>query len=213
MAEITRSSRERGGPSSAQRCTIEKFMKMNPPAFSRATNPAVAENWVQEIEKILTVLYCTDEQRVLYAMYRLAREAERWWAATRLLEEQKAIPEFLSLSQGSLTIPQYAARFIELSRFCPYVVPNEAKKVRMFERNLRRDIYRQVAVLRIQDFTELVDKATIAKESLSRETETQTRSSPSLSLSFSQLLGEFAMDRETKGAIRILIPLPTFLLE
>ncbi|XP_057982327.1 uncharacterized protein LOC131167541 [Malania oleifera] len=133
---------------------------MNPPAFSRATDLAVVEKWVQEVEKILAVLHCTDEQIVLYAIYRLAGEAERWWAATKLLEEHRAIP--------------YAAIFIELSRFCPYVVPDEAKKARMFERNLRRDIYRQVAVLRIQDFIELVDKAIIAEEILSRETETQS---------------------------------------
>ncbi|XP_057953929.1 uncharacterized protein LOC131148218 [Malania oleifera] len=142
---------------------------MNPPTFSEATDPTVAENWMHEIEKILTVLHYTNEQRVLYAMYKLAWEAERWWMATRLLEEQRPIPvpvtwarfrdiffnryfhatfreakvqEFLSLTQGPMTIQQYMAKFIELSRFAPHMVLDEAKKVGMFERGMSRDIYK-----------------------------------------------------------------------
>ncbi|XP_057976066.1 uncharacterized protein LOC131163487 [Malania oleifera] len=175
---------------------------MNPPVFSGATDPVVAENWLQEVEKILTVHHYIDEQRVLCTTYRLVGEVERRWTTIRLLEEQRTTPvlmtwarfgemffdgyysasvrearvqEFLSLSQGSITVQQYTVRLIELSRFCPYIVLDEVKKARMFERNLRRDIYRQVVVLRIQDFVELVNRAIIAEESLPRETETQSQ--------------------------------------
>ncbi|XP_057972732.1 uncharacterized protein LOC131160871 [Malania oleifera] len=161
MTEITRSSREQDGPFAALGCTIEKFTKMNAQAFSRAVDPAVAKNWMQEIEKVLTVLHCTDEQRVLYAMYKLIGEAEIWWMAMKLLEEQRPIlepmtwsrfreiffdryfpstirevkvQEFLSLTQGSLTVQQYATKFIKLSRFAPYIVLDEAKKAKKFER-------------------------------------------------------------------------------
>ncbi|XP_057965433.1 uncharacterized protein LOC131155995 [Malania oleifera] len=153
---------------------------------------------MQEVEKILIVLHCKDEQRVLYATYKLVGEAERLWTTTRLLKEQRTITvsmtwarfsdvffdryypasviearvqEFLSLSQGSLIVQQYAAKFIKLSCFYPYIVPDEVKKARMFERKLRHDIYRQLAVLRIQDFLELVDQAIIVEESLPREAE------------------------------------------
>ncbi|XP_057975427.1 uncharacterized protein LOC131162838 [Malania oleifera] len=148
MDKIARSSREQGGSSPVQVCTIEKFMKMNSPTFSGAIDPTVVENWVQEVERILIVIHCTNEQIVLYATSRLAGEAERWWVATR----EARVQEFLSLSQGSLTVQQYAERFIEFLGFFPYIVPDEVKKARMFKRNLRRDIYRQVTVLRIQDF-------------------------------------------------------------
>ncbi|XP_057969490.1 uncharacterized protein LOC131158640 [Malania oleifera] len=161
MVEIAQSSKEQGGSSIAQGCTIEKFMKMNPPAFSGAIDPTVAENWMQEIENILTVLHYTNEQRVLYATYYLAsfREAK--------------VQEFLSLSEGLMTVQQYAVKFIQLSCFYPYIFLDEAKKVRMVERNLKQDIYRQVAILKIQDFSKLVNRAIIAEEGLSRETEIQ----------------------------------------
>ncbi|XP_057974794.1 uncharacterized protein LOC131162364 [Malania oleifera] len=189
--EIVRSSREHGGPSATQSCTIKKFTKMNPPKFSGAADPTVAENWIQEIDKVLMVLHCTDEQKVLYATCNLIGEAKRWWTTTRLLEEHKSIPvpltwsrlrkiffdryfpttirvakvhEFLSLTQGPLIAQQYAAKFIELSRFDPYVVPDEAKKSRMFERGLRQDIYKQVAVLKMQNFSKLVERAIVAEE-------------------------------------------------
>ncbi|XP_057949162.1 uncharacterized protein LOC131144469 [Malania oleifera] len=157
--EIARSSGEQGGPFGTQWCTIEKSTKMNPLAFSRAADLAVAENWMQEMEKVLAVLHCTDEHRVLYATYKLIKEAERWRTNTRLLEEQRLIPVAMTLIQ------QYAAKFIELSRFDLYIVLDEAKKARKFERGMRRDIYKQVAVLQIHDFSELVDRVTLAEES------------------------------------------------
>ncbi|XP_057972695.1 uncharacterized protein LOC131160831 [Malania oleifera] len=60
MDEIARGSREQGGPSITQECMIEKFTKMNPLAFSGAADPIVAGNWMQEMEKVLTVFHCTN---------------------------------------------------------------------------------------------------------------------------------------------------------
>ncbi|XP_057975310.1 uncharacterized protein LOC131162724 [Malania oleifera] len=163
MAEIAWSSRERGGPSIDQGCTIDKFTKMNPPTFSGGANLTIAENWVQEIEKILPVLHCADDQKVLYATYKFTGEAERWWTTMKLLEEQRfvlaiitwsrfkesffdryfsatireaKVAKFLNLTQGNITVQQYAAKFIELSCFASYIVPDENKKARMFERGL-----------------------------------------------------------------------------
>ncbi|XP_057975318.1 uncharacterized protein LOC131162730 [Malania oleifera] len=128
---------------------------MNPPAFLGAADPIVVENWIQEMEKVLTVLHCTEEQRVLYATYKLSDEAE----------SESKVQDFLSLTQESLTVQQYATKFIELSQFAPYIVSDEAKKARMFERGLRRDIYKQVVVLNMQGYSESVDRAIVGKES------------------------------------------------
>ncbi|XP_057953808.1 uncharacterized protein LOC131148089 [Malania oleifera] len=147
---------------------------MNPPSFLGGANPIVAENWVQEIEKILALLRCTDEQKVLYATFKLTEEVERWWLAVKLLEEQRSVPtmltwehfreiffdryfpntsrdvkveEFLNLTQGHLIVQQYAAQFVDLSRFAPYMVPDEFRKAWRFERGLRQEIFEQVTVL------------------------------------------------------------------
>lgn len=44
--------------------------------------------------------------------------------------------EFTNLVQGSMTVKEYAAKFIELSRFAPHLIPNEEKKARKFEEDL-----------------------------------------------------------------------------
>ncbi|XP_057958682.1 uncharacterized protein LOC131151453 [Malania oleifera] len=55
--------------------------------------------------------------------------------------------EFLNLTQGYLSIQQYAIKFMELSRFALYMIPDEPKKARKFERGLRQEICTQVVVL------------------------------------------------------------------
>jgi hypothetical protein len=42
-----------------------------------------AENWVLQMEKLMEVLCCTDEQMVRYATFKLTVEAERWWTSKK----------------------------------------------------------------------------------------------------------------------------------
>ncbi|XP_057965479.1 uncharacterized protein LOC131156045 [Malania oleifera] len=147
--------------------SYEKFTHLKPPTFARSTNPILAKNWIREIEKILVVLRCTEEQKVLYATFKLTGEGERWWEAIKLLKEQRLVPvamtwshfrevffdryflasirkvkadELLNLVQGQLIVQQYVERFVELSRFAPYMVPDEPTKAWMFEMGLKREI-------------------------------------------------------------------------
>ncbi|XP_057962151.1 uncharacterized protein LOC131153721 [Malania oleifera] len=140
---------------------------MNPPVFLEGVDTAAAKSWMQEIEKVLAVLQCTERQRVLFATYKLTREAERWWTAMKLMEKQ-------------MTMPIYTARFIEHSRFTSCVILDEVKKVRQFERGLRRGIYKQVVVLKIQDFAELVDRAALAEANERMDAEEQGRNKRSM---------------------------------
>lgn len=61
------------------------------------------------------------------------------------LRQRKEI-EFAELRQGRLSVVEYAERYIELGRFAPEVMMNETKKARRFEKGLRSELYRQVAV-------------------------------------------------------------------
>ncbi|XP_057954041.1 uncharacterized protein LOC131148343 [Malania oleifera] len=87
---------------------------------------------------------------------------DRYFSTTT---REAKVEEFFNLTQRHRTVQQYVAKFIELSRFAPYIVPNDAKKARKFERGLRQEIYEQVAVLKVQDFAELVDRAVVAEAS------------------------------------------------
>ncbi|XP_057981294.1 uncharacterized protein LOC131166736 [Malania oleifera] len=140
---------------------------MKPSAFIGSTGLIRVENWIWEIEKILAILCCIDEQKVLYATFKLIGEAERWWESVKLLETQRLMSvamtwghfrevfferyflatvrnakmeEFMIPTQGQLTIQQYAVRFIELSCFAPFMVPDKARKTWKFERGLKKEI-------------------------------------------------------------------------
>ncbi|XP_057975939.1 uncharacterized protein LOC131163360 [Malania oleifera] len=156
---------------------------MIPPTVLGGIDPAATENWIQEIEKDLAVLQCTKAHRVLFATYKLTGEANGWWIAMKLLEQQR-----MALIE-QLMIQQYTTRFIELSRFTSFIILDAAKKVRHYERDLRCEIYQQVIVLKIQDFAELVNRAVLAEVSEwlgAKEQGQNKRSTPS---SFQQGFG------------------------
>ena len=95
------------------------------------------------MEKLLEALDCTDSQKVRFATFKLIGEAECWWRSTKAILEEMDIErnpitwekfkgvfydnyflevvqeqkerEFADLVQGSITIEQYVAKFIELS--------------------------------------------------------------------------------------------------
>ncbi|XP_057953937.1 uncharacterized protein LOC131148227 [Malania oleifera] len=178
---------------------IEQFTRMRPPSFSRGADPLVAENWVQDIKDIMVILPCTDEQKVLFATFKLTGEAKRWWRSTRLLEEQRPDPvmvmsyhfreifykryflvtvmsakaaEFLHLTQEPMTVQQYVARFIKLSRFAPYLVPDEERRARKFAKGLRQSLYEQVIGFWAQTFAEVVDRVRVIEGGFQKGTAT-----------------------------------------
>ncbi|GLT65655.1 hypothetical protein SLA2020_380730 [Shorea laevis] len=120
-----------------------------------------AENWIVQMEKLLDMC-CTDDHIVRYATFKLTADAECLCVAKKehldqrlgkgmsiswknfkeaflecffppLVRQAKA-QEFTELIQGSLTVEQYAAKFIELSWFAPYLLAT--LKARKFERAL-----------------------------------------------------------------------------
>jgi hypothetical protein len=61
---------------------------------------------------------------------------------------------------------EYAAKFLQLSCFGLYFIPIEEKKVKKFERGLNSSIRIMMSYFNIQDFSQLVDRASINEESL-----------------------------------------------
>ncbi|KAF5447232.1 hypothetical protein F2P56_032800 [Juglans regia] len=111
---------------------------MHPPIFYGRGDPTLAEDWIQDIEEVLRVLNCIDKQKVLYSAFKLTGEAKRWWISERSIREADG------RGVGTMTVHQYAARYIELSRFALYLIPDEEKKTRKFEEGLNNQIYERV---------------------------------------------------------------------
>jgi hypothetical protein len=74
----------------------------------------------------------------------------------------------MDLTQGNMTVAQYAGRFSELARFVPFMVADEENRVRKFEQGLNPQIHGHVVCFKIRNFVELVNKASIAKKSVKK---------------------------------------------
>ncbi|KAF5447672.1 hypothetical protein F2P56_033204 [Juglans regia] len=152
----------------------------------------------EKLEKIFRAIDCTEEQMVEFATYNLADVADVWWIYTRKLIKQELgeetpitwtrfkqvfrdqffpevfreakAREFADLRQGDMSVHQYSLKFIELSRFAPYLIPDESRKAQKFERGLHPQILDRLIALKLRNFDVLVDRAMIVEEYLqSRE--------------------------------------------
>jgi hypothetical protein len=81
------------------------------------------------------------------------------------VQEVKA-REFLDLVQGGMSVIEYATKFLQVSRFGLYLIQTEEKMAKKFERGLNSRIRIMMSCFDIQDFSQLVDKASVYEESL-----------------------------------------------
>ncbi|KAL3747393.1 hypothetical protein ACJRO7_016213 [Eucalyptus globulus] len=119
---------------------VEQFLKLYPPRFTSVRDPKTASFWIQDLEKAFALLMCSEEKKVVPAVYQLQGNTNTWWRATRgtvfpegvvlvwnaflrafnnkyfssSTREQK-MEEFQRLRQGMMSIDQYKAKFAGLS--------------------------------------------------------------------------------------------------
>ena len=123
----------------------------------------------------------------MYATYALQGSADKWWSSTEQMfrmelgrdtpitwEKFKEVfnrtyfpgvvrdckaREFSDLVQGVMTVKEYAAKFVELSYFAPYLIPDESKKVKKFWEGLDSRIRSLIIASGVDTFTEVVKRA------------------------------------------------------
>jgi hypothetical protein len=133
----------------------QDFMSHHPPTFSHAVDPMDADDWLKVIGKKLDITQCNDQEKVLYSSRILEGAASDWWDAftaahpnadTITWQEFQAnfrahhIPsgimklkkEFLSLTQGNMTVSEYRGCFTQLSRYAPEEVDTDEKRQEHF---------------------------------------------------------------------------------
>ena len=173
-----------GGPSNLQR-----FREHHPPKFTGGGDPMVADHWFMQIENILEAMEITsDTTRIRLAAFQLEGEAQVWWRWARASRDLEAMTwvefqelfmgkyfpetarhakaqEFLELKQGTMTVMDYVARFMELARFADDYVATGMAKVRRFENGLKLSIRGRIVGLRLRDMDSMVGTAlTIERE-------------------------------------------------
>ncbi|KAL2480488.1 Uncharacterized protein Adt_33454 [Abeliophyllum distichum] len=115
---------------------VELFRKQHPPTFEGSIDPLEAEDWLVGIERIFDLIDCPDKKK---------KEAE-----------------FLTLTQGSISLTEYECKFEDLSHYVPTFVDTEEKKARCFEQGLRDDLRQAVVVLELGTYHEVLAKAQLA---------------------------------------------------
>ena len=159
---------ERVVKNDSHRSGVGEFQKLKPPSFSGTANPLEAEDWITAMEKAFEAMGCTNEEKVIYAVYMLKSSAFEWWDAHKksypegtpltwiLFKEafyKKYFPEsikrikereFLELKQGNKSVGEYEIEFSRLARFAPEFVQTDGSKARRFESGLRQQLKRLV---------------------------------------------------------------------
>ena len=78
----------------------------------------------------------------------------------RVKREKKEM-EFISLKQGNLSLVEYERKFDELSRYAPHLVDIEERKARRFERGLRPELYKAVAMFQFSTYSEILPASAV----------------------------------------------------
>ena len=130
----------------------------------------------------------SDTTKIMLAAFQLEGEARVWWRWVRTSRDLEVMTwaefqelfmgkyfletarhakaqEFLELKQRAMTVMDYVARFIELTRFADDYVATDLAKVRRFENGLKLSIRARIVGLRLHDMDSMVGTAlTIERE-------------------------------------------------
>ncbi|MQL79306.1 hypothetical protein Taro_011744 [Colocasia esculenta] len=164
---------------------MEMLRRMTPPFFNGESDPILAKSGLRETEKIFRAIRCAEEERVTLASYMLQERADVWWSSVlrtqfgdRSMEvawiefvrlfKAKYIPEhvqdhieqeFLTLTQGSMSVLEYEARFVELSKYAPHIEADERRKVKKFIMGLKSSLRTRLVALGHRSMEEALSAA------------------------------------------------------
>ncbi|XP_062144310.1 uncharacterized protein LOC133851756 isoform X3 [Alnus glutinosa] len=172
-------------------CTPAQFLGLHPPEFHGDEGAIAANDWLTSYEGLAERAKCTDEQKVEYASLVFRSEAQQWWKSKRLhlvteygqgvpipwrrfkrefnnrffplAQRQQCARDFLELKQGSMSVEQYSAEFLRLSKYVPYLIPDEGTKVEKFRGGLALQILERIISVKVADYSEMVHVATMAE--------------------------------------------------
>jgi hypothetical protein len=142
----------------------------------------------------MLALNCIDAKMVNYRGFKLVGEASQWWDPTKAsliaelrerglitwahfkekfyeqyvprIQQQLWAKEFLTLTQGNMTVAEYSTKFIELSRYAPTLIPNDQEKAEKFLDGSLARIKERIAILKIKEYSKAVHTTMIAEQAI-----------------------------------------------
>jgi hypothetical protein len=145
---------------------------------------------------------CSDVNKALFAAQQLRGTARIWWGhyysmqpaghvvtwdefrttfrAHNILEGliERKLNEFLTLTQGTRTVLQYAQVFNHLCQYAGYHADTNARKRDHFRRGLNTKLKERLNLVRADNFSELVNMAITQEDCISTHRAEQKRKTP-----------------------------------
>ncbi|XP_048128974.1 uncharacterized protein LOC115756291 [Rhodamnia argentea] len=176
---------------------VEQFIKLKPPQFTGSGDPKATTQWIEGLEKVFNLFRCSNEDKVVPAVYQLEGNAITWWRAVkqRIFPEgtvpvwdtfveafnnkyfsrtarERKIAEFFRHRQNRMTVDQYKAKFSELSKYAPRLIEDPKDRARRFGDGLKPEIKSILATFNLRDYDDLYERAPIVEQDLGERTAT-----------------------------------------
>ncbi|KAL2243565.1 UNVERIFIED_CONTAM: Retrovirus-related Pol polyprotein from transposon [Sesamum indicum] len=189
-------------PSQSQDVVIYKnyeiMRRQGAKVFASTTDPAEAEEWLRNTERVLDKIECTSEQKLRYAVSLLEKDALDWWETvpgsrnrpatlmwndflkefadkyTPPVYRNREIVEFLELKQNELSVAEYELQFVRLSQYGPEEVSTNELRRDRFERGLRLEIREKIAI-KSPSYGVLLEAALRAEETSIERSSTEAK--------------------------------------
>jgi transposase InsO family protein len=160
---------------------VADFRRMNPKEYSGNEGPLESEQWITDMENLLEAANVPAADYVKVVKVQLTDIARTWWQTE---EAKSAVPrtwkqftdgfferffpesaqkdleeKFIALKQWDRPVDVYAAEFLRLSRFAPYMVADEEKRAKRFQQGLQVDTQMFLAPQRLKTYSLVLDAA------------------------------------------------------
>ncbi|KAL0405467.1 UNVERIFIED_CONTAM: Retrovirus-related Pol polyprotein from transposon [Sesamum latifolium] len=166
--------------------------------FAGTTDPAEAEEWLRNTERVLDRIECSPEQRLRYAVSLFEKDALVLWEIvpgsknrpitltwndflkefadkyTPLVYRNRKKVEFLELKQNEVSVAGYELQFVRLSKYAPEEVSTDELRRDRFERGLRLKIQEKIAI-KPPSYGALLEAALRAEETSLERSSTEAK--------------------------------------
>ncbi|XP_073039338.1 uncharacterized protein [Primulina eburnea] len=170
---------------------ISRFQNMRPPRFFGNEDGEKAIAWLKSMKRLFNMLEYTPDLPLKLAIFQLKDRAQLWWETTEeaLKESGERVTwdvfcaqfareysppsyysakeaEFNRLTQGNMTVVEYASQFSALLSYVPHVASSDRNKLSHFMQGLNRTICTLVVAGAPVNYADAVEKAKNVEASL-----------------------------------------------
>jgi hypothetical protein len=165
--------------------TYQEFLSTQPSLFTKAEDPLDTDVWLRVVESKfpLPTGACVDAAKTRFAAQQLRGPVRTWWDhfLAMLLADHvvtweefknafrghhipadifdRKLNEFLTLTQGTRTVLQYAQGLNDLCQYAGYYADSDEKKKDRFRRGLNTKLRERLNTVRADSYNELVNLA------------------------------------------------------